>query len=116
VGDRARPRLLEAARDTAPGITLRFTDEGQEGAHALRDGAVDLELGILRHAAPEIVVEELYREPFVAVAAPDTPYPGDFPGSDPARHRRERHQLGQGKAVPDHPGRRDRRGDAQAPS
>ncbi|WP_218027255.1 LysR family transcriptional regulator [Nocardia vaccinii] len=67
------PDLLDAARRTAPGITLRFTDEGEETVQALRNGSVDLDVGVLRITAPEIVVEELYQEPFVAVVAPDHP-------------------------------------------
>lgn len=67
------PDLLVSARHTAPGITLRFTDDGEDSVAALRDGSVDLDIGVLRVNAPEIVVEELYREPFVAVVAPNHP-------------------------------------------
>jgi DNA-binding transcriptional LysR family regulator len=76
------PDLLDAARHTAPGITLRFLDEGEETVQALRDGSVDLDVGVLRITAPEIVVDDLYQEPFVAVVAPDHPLaaePGPVP-------------------------------------
>ena len=91
------PDLLAAARHAAPGITFRFTDKGEESAQGLRDGAVDLDVGVLRITAPEIMVDELYREPFVALVAPDHPLaaePGpvplarlcDFPHVTGSRH------------------------------
>lgn len=55
-------RLLRRLRGQAPGVTLRFAAESHEDTHSLRDGAVDLELGRVSGADPEIRVEPLAEE------------------------------------------------------
>ncbi|MDQ0812259.1 DNA-binding transcriptional LysR family regulator [Streptomyces sp. B3I7] len=53
------PRLLELADAEAPGVSLRFAPEATEGGPALRDGRVDLEIGVLDHVDPETETEAL---------------------------------------------------------
>ncbi|MTD59032.1 LysR family transcriptional regulator [Amycolatopsis pithecellobii] len=53
------PRLLELAAAEAPGVALRFASEETEGGPALRDGRVDLEIGVLDHVDPETETETL---------------------------------------------------------
>lgn len=55
-----------AARE-APQITLRFADQGKEDVSALRDGRIDLDIGALGEIGPEIRVQALLRDRFVAV-------------------------------------------------
>lgn len=59
--------LVAAVRSRAPGVTLAFVAEGQEDPADLRDGRVDLDLGVLDDAAPELRTQTLLRDRFVAV-------------------------------------------------
>jgi DNA-binding transcriptional LysR family regulator len=60
--------LLTALRREAPAVTLRFVGEGEEKAEDLRDGRVDLDIGVIGPMGPELRVQTLYREGFVGVA------------------------------------------------
>jgi DNA-binding transcriptional LysR family regulator len=60
------PLSALAARE-APGIVLRFVPEGDEDDAALRDGRVDLDLGVHRLEAPELKMKRLFEDRFVAV-------------------------------------------------
>jgi DNA-binding transcriptional LysR family regulator len=61
------PLQVIAARE-APQITLRFVDQGKEDVGALREGRIDLDIGVLGDIGPEIRVQTLLRDRFVAVA------------------------------------------------
>lgn len=61
------PRLLQMVRARAKGLTLAFVSEGQESPAELRDGRVDLDLGVLGDSAPELRTQALLRDRFVAV-------------------------------------------------
>lgn len=69
----------EATAAAAPGVTLRFVAEGTESVEALRDGSIDLDIGVGEHAAPDIRGTVLYRERLVAAVRADSPL---------GRHRR----------------------------
>lgn len=60
------PLSAIAARE-APGVVLRFIAEGDEDDESLRDGRVDLDLGVNRLEAPELKVKRLFDDRFVAV-------------------------------------------------
>jgi DNA-binding transcriptional LysR family regulator len=60
------PLQAIAARE-APQITLRFADQGKEDVTALREGRIDLDIGVLGAIGPEIRVQTLLHERFVAV-------------------------------------------------
>jgi DNA-binding transcriptional LysR family regulator len=60
------PLQVIAARE-APRITLRFEDQGKEDVSALREGRIDLDIGVLGDIGPEIRVQTLLRDRFVAV-------------------------------------------------
>jgi DNA-binding transcriptional LysR family regulator len=66
------PSLIEDLRAEAPGISLRVRPEGLEDT-ALREGLVDLELGIIRPGDPEIRSETLLTEMLVGAVRPDHP-------------------------------------------
>jgi DNA-binding transcriptional LysR family regulator len=55
-----------AARE-APQVTLRFADQGKEDVAALREGRIDLDIGVLGSIGPEIRMQTLLRDRFVAV-------------------------------------------------
>lgn len=60
------PLQTIAARE-APQITLRFADQDKEDVGALREGRIDLDVGVLGDIGPEIRVQTLLRDRFVAV-------------------------------------------------
>ncbi len=60
------PLQAIAARE-APQVTLRFADQGKEDISALREGRIDLDIGVLGEIGPEIRVQTLLRDRFVAV-------------------------------------------------
>jgi len=51
----------------APEVTLRFVREGEETVDALREGQIDLDIGVLDASGPEVKVQALYEEKFVGV-------------------------------------------------
>jgi DNA-binding transcriptional LysR family regulator len=60
------PLQAIAARE-APQVTLCFADQGKEDVSALREGRIDLDIGVLGDIGPEIRVQTLLRDRFVAV-------------------------------------------------
>jgi DNA-binding transcriptional LysR family regulator len=60
-------RLAARVGREAPGVTLRFAPEGEEDVDSLRDGRVDLDLGVMGPLGPEIRVQGLFRERLVGV-------------------------------------------------
>ncbi|HUR08019.1 MAG TPA: LysR family transcriptional regulator [Nonomuraea sp.] len=64
---------VEASAAVAPGVTLRFVTEGSESIDALRDGSVDLDVGVGDVAAPDIRSVVLYREHMVGIVRADSP-------------------------------------------
>ena len=70
---------VEATAAVAPGVILRFVAEGNEGIEALRDGSVDLDIGVGDVAAPDIRTAMLYRERLVGIVRAGHPL---------GRHRR----------------------------
>ena len=67
------PSLIDDLRVQAPGVSLRVRPEGLEDTPALREGVVDLEIGIIRPGDPEIQSETLATETLVAAVRPDHP-------------------------------------------
>lgn len=61
------PALVAEAAAIAPGITLRFAAKPEKTPHPLREGLVDLEIGVLGEMGPEIRVQALFRDRFVGV-------------------------------------------------
>jgi DNA-binding transcriptional LysR family regulator len=60
-------RLLAALTDAAPGVRLRFAPKPDKDVRALREGLIDLEVGVLGEAGPEVRVQALFRDQFVGV-------------------------------------------------
>ena len=59
--------ILAEARQSMPFAELRLVPEGDEIVGPLRDGFVDIEIGVQPDLAPEIKEELLLEEPFVVV-------------------------------------------------
>lgn len=70
------PPLLALLAARAPGVTLRFAAEGDEDLPPLRDGEVDIDLGVLHELGPEVRAMPLYEDHMVGLAAPDHPLAG----------------------------------------
>ncbi|WP_206055210.1 LysR family transcriptional regulator [Nocardia sp. CS682] len=65
--------LLAAVRAQAPGVTLRFLPDTVEGTAALRDGRVDIEVGVIDHADPETTARRVLGDRIIGIAAADHP-------------------------------------------
>ena len=61
------PALIAAAAREAPAVRLCFTPKPEKGSRHLREGLVDLEIGVLGEMGPEIRLQALFRDSFVAV-------------------------------------------------
>ncbi|WP_158915164.1 LysR family transcriptional regulator [Caulobacter sp. S45] len=66
--------LVRAARAVAPGVRLCFTPKPDKDVRALRDGSVDLEIGVLGDSGPEIRIQTLFRDRFVGAARKGHPF------------------------------------------
>ncbi len=62
------PRLIERVGAQAPGVRLRFVPKPDKDSSPLRDGAVDLETGVVGAAmGPEVRAQALFRDRFIGV-------------------------------------------------
>lgn len=60
--------LVARVAEVAPGVRLRFVPKPDRDSGPLRDGSVDLETGVVGHAAaPEMRVQALFRDRFIGV-------------------------------------------------
>jgi len=59
--------LQAIATREAPQIMLRFADQGEEDVSALREGRIDLDIGVFGDIGPEIRIQTLLRDRVVAV-------------------------------------------------
>lgn len=60
-------RLVGAVTATAPGVRLRFAPKADKDVRQLREGLVDLEIGVLGETGPEVRMQMLFRDRFVGV-------------------------------------------------
>lgn len=61
--------LVRSIKAVAPAVTLRFAPEGAEDLAPLRDGLIDLDLGVIGDLGPEVRTQPLYQEHLVGLAA-----------------------------------------------
>jgi len=66
------PRLIAAA-SVAPGVLLRFAPKPDKEVAPLRDGSIDLDIGVPDESQMELRIQTLYRDRFVGVARADHP-------------------------------------------
>ena len=68
--------LQAALAQDAPRLRLQFIPQGEEDAEALRNGEVDLDVGVIHMLEPEIRVRRLFHDRVVAVVRRDHPLAG----------------------------------------
>ncbi|MDP1845719.1 MAG: LysR family transcriptional regulator [Candidatus Moranbacteria bacterium] len=62
------PDLIARVGEEAPGVRLRFVQKPNKDSAPLRDGAVDLETGVVeKTTAPELRVQALFRDRYIGV-------------------------------------------------
>lgn len=67
------PALITQVAEAAPHVCLRFAAKPEKSSRSLREGLVDLEIGVLSQMGPEIRVQALFRDRFVGVVRHDHP-------------------------------------------
>ncbi|WP_421595306.1 LysR family transcriptional regulator [Rahnella sp. PD4] len=65
--------MISAAAQAAPSVCLRFMSKPEKNSNALREGRVDLEIGVLGEMGPEILLQTLFRDRFMGVVRKDHP-------------------------------------------
>lgn len=65
------PDIVVAIAEAAPHVRLRFAPKPDKMATALRDGAIDLEIGTAGASAPEMRSQVIFRDRFVGAAHQD---------------------------------------------
>lgn len=60
-------RLVEAMTQAAPQVRLRFAPKPDKDVRPLRDGSVDLDIGVLGDTGPEVKIQSLFQDHFVGV-------------------------------------------------
>lgn len=60
--------LLAAAAASAPRLRVRFAPKPNKDARPLREGSIDLEIGVLEPSAPELRTRFLFRDTLVGIA------------------------------------------------
>ena len=60
-------RLVGAVTAMAPGVRLRFAPKADKDVRPLREGLVDLEIGVLGASGPEMRMQALFEDHFVGV-------------------------------------------------
>jgi len=61
-------KLSAAVSAVAPGVRLRFMPKPDKDIGPLRDGTVDLEIGVISEEAGELRAQTLYRDMYVGIA------------------------------------------------
>lgn len=72
-------RLIDAAAAQAPGVCLCFVPKPDKGVAPLREGLIDLDVGVMSGAGPELRVQALFRDHFVAAVRAGHPLAGPEP-------------------------------------
>ena len=66
-------RLAAAVAETAPNVQLRFVPKPDKDIRALREGTIDLEIGVISGDGAELLAQTLYRDSFVGIVRPGHP-------------------------------------------
>ena len=61
------PALIAAVADAAPDVCIRFAPKPEKTSRYLREGLVDLEIGVQSNMGPEIRLQLLFEDRFVGV-------------------------------------------------
>lgn len=68
--------LVAAATAVAPGVHLHFVPKPDKDVAALREGLIDLEIGVLGRSGPEIRIQTLFQDHFVCAVREGHPLLG----------------------------------------
>jgi DNA-binding transcriptional LysR family regulator len=60
-------QLVARAKQEAPGVRLRFAPKPDKDVRPLREGLLDLDVGVLGESGPEVRVQALFRDRFIGV-------------------------------------------------
>lgn len=93
--------LVAAVVRAAPCVRLRFVPRLVKDALGLRDGRVDLEIGVLGKSGPEVRTRAIFRDRFVGAARVGHPFLAS--PVTPASYAQCRHVVASRKAVIDGP-------------
>lgn len=93
--------LVAAMTRAAPHVRLRFAPKPRKDASVLREGRVDLEVGVLGESAPEVRVQSIFHDGFVGAAR--TGHPLLARRVTPARYAACGHVVASRKGVLDGP-------------
>ena len=66
------PRLITQVTQVARGVAFRFVSQSSKDPDSLRDGSIDLDIGVADSPAPDLHVQNLLVDHFVAVVASDS--------------------------------------------
>jgi len=69
-------QLVAAVAAVAPNVHLRFAPKPDKDVRALREGLVDLEIGVLGKSGPEVRIQTLFRDHFVGAVRENHPLLG----------------------------------------
>jgi DNA-binding transcriptional LysR family regulator len=69
-------QLVAAVTAVAPNVRLRFAPKPDKDVRALREGLVDLEIGVLGKSGPEVRLQTLFRDHFVCAVREGHPLLG----------------------------------------
>ncbi|WP_245653802.1 LysR family transcriptional regulator [Novosphingobium rosa] len=67
------PVLVKAIREAAPNVRLCFTPKPSKDARPLREGAVDLDIGVAGESGPELRSRFLFRDRVIGAVRPGHP-------------------------------------------
>jgi len=59
--------LVQMLLAAAPKLCIRFAPKSNKDVNALRDGSIDLDIGVLGESGPEVRVQMLFRDRFIGV-------------------------------------------------
>jgi len=79
------PALVKRVARDAQGVCLRFAPKVDKDVGPLREGIIDLDIGVLGETGPEVRLQTLYRDRFVAAVRAGHPLL-DEPALDAARY------------------------------
>jgi DNA-binding transcriptional LysR family regulator len=66
-------RLVAAAHAQAPDVRLRFAPKPDKDPRPLREGQIDLDIGVVGDTAPELRIQALFRDIFIGLARAEHP-------------------------------------------
>lgn len=76
--------VASAVASKAPNVQIRFAPQGEEDVESLREGKIDVDIGVIGAMGPEVRLQALFHDRYVGVVRQNHPIaksgmsPGDF--------------------------------------